>query len=62
MTKAKTPKRKMVRMHQLVTEREKNHLQMLANTYAGGNLTAWLVYGGMNAPRKYLSADEVKRK
>jgi len=38
-----------------LTEKERNRLQMLADIYAGGNLTQWLVHGGLNAPRVFLT-------
>lgn len=31
-----------------------HRLQFLAKTYAGGNLSLWLRYAGLEAPRRYL--------
>lgn len=45
-----------------VTEKEKNRIQMLADLYAAGNVTAWLVHGALNAPRKQLKIGEIKRR
>lgn len=45
-----------------VTEKEKNRIKMLADLYAFGNVSAWITYAALNAPRKRLTADEVKRK
>lgn len=41
---------------------EKNRLQMLAETYAAGNLSAWLIFAGLNCPRKHLTVKELLRK
>lgn len=46
----------------LVTEWEKNQLLLRAEMKAGGNLTAYLVYQGLEAPAKMLSAEDLKRK
>lgn len=52
-----------------VSTLEKNRLKGLAKLYAGGNLSLWLVYAGLNVERKNLketdlwdSARRLKRK
>lgn len=42
-----------------VSEFEKNRLQHLADLYAGGNLSLWLVYGGLNVTRKHLKEESL---
>lgn len=37
-----------------VSEFEKNRLQWLADKYANGNVSLYLIYHGMNAPRKEI--------
>jgi hypothetical protein len=37
-----------------VSEFEWNRIGILANEYAAGNRSRWLVYAALNAPRKYL--------
>lgn len=32
----------------------KNRLKILADKYAGGDMTAWALHGILNAPRKFL--------
>lgn len=49
----KNPKTQVVNIR--FSEYEKNKIQMLANVYANGNLSKWLTYAGLNAPRKYLT-------
>lgn len=44
------------------TEKEMNRIIWLANQYAGGNVSRWLVYAALNVERKYLTLNEVKRK
>lgn len=61
MAKKKTPK-KMERIHMLVTEWEKNQIQLRADMKAGGNLTAYLVFQALEAPSKMLNAEDLKRK
>lgn len=38
---------------------EKNRLQGLADTFAGGNLSLWLVYGGLHVTRKHLEEEDL---
>lgn len=45
-----------------VSEKEKNKLKILAKHYAGGDLSAWLRYAGFNVDRKYLTANEIKKR
>lgn len=42
-----------------VTEKEKNRIKILAKLYAGGNLTAWMIHGALNAPRKKLPLERL---
>lgn len=48
------PKRKAYKVQFRISEYEKNKIKMFAAKYAGGNLSAWLIYAAMNAPRKFL--------
>lgn len=61
MTKQKT-KKKMSPVHMLITQWERNQLQIKADLYAGGNLTAYLVFQGLNGRAKFLTVEETKRK
>lgn len=38
-----------------ISEYEKNKIKMFAEKYADGNLSAWLIYAAINAPRKFIS-------
>lgn len=60
MTSTKTPSN--IRNKQLtekieirVSEFEKNRLKWLANKYANGNVSLYLIYHGMNAVRKNIN-------
>jgi hypothetical protein len=35
-------------------EKEFNKIQLLADMYAGGNVSEWIRYAALNAPRKIL--------
>ncbi len=37
-----------------LTEFDKNRIKMLADKYAEGNMTDWILYGAINAPRKFI--------
>lgn len=50
----KTEKQKKARIDLRLSVQEKARIQILADQYAHGNISAWLVYGGINAPRRYL--------
>ena len=39
---------------------EKNRIKWLADKYANGNMSLYLIYHGMNAPRKEVSADHLE--
>lgn len=43
-----------------VSTQEKNRLRWLADHYAGGNLSLWLVYAGLSAERKYLKENDLR--
>ena len=43
-----------------VSEFEKNRLQWLADKYANGNLSLYVIYHGMNAPRKEINPEHLK--
>jgi len=43
-----------------LTKYEKNRIRGLAKVYAGGDMSLWLRWAGLNAERKYLIYD-VKR-
>lgn len=45
-----------------VTEKEKHRIKILADLYAGGNVTAWLIHGALNAPRKKLTLEDVRKR
>jgi hypothetical protein len=42
------------------TEEEKNKIQLLADTYAGGNFSKWVRHAAINADRKVLVKDANK--
>lgn len=52
----------VARIHVKCLEREKSKLQALANTYAGGNLTAWILYAAFNVPRKHITLNDLHAK
>jgi len=43
-----------------VSEFEKNRIKWLAQKYANGNVSLYLIYHGMNAPRKEISPESLK--
>lgn len=45
-----------------VTTYEKNKIRGLAKVYAGGDMSLWLRYAGLNAERKYLIYSEYEIK
>ena len=42
-----------------VSTYEKNKLRMLADMYAGGNISLWVVRCALDAPRKMLDDDSI---
>jgi hypothetical protein len=42
-------------------ERAANRIQMLADLYAGGNLSLWVRYASLNAPLRYLVPPDAKQ-
>ena len=44
-----------------VSEHDKNRLQWLADKYADGNLTKFLVYSALNAPRRKIGKGPRKK-
>lgn len=44
------------------TEFEKNRIKLLADKYAGGNISAWVIHGAMNAPRRFLKRKRLSDK
>jgi hypothetical protein len=36
------------------SDKERNRIRFLAEQYAGGNSSMWLVYAALNAPRRFL--------
>lgn len=44
------------------SEEAANRIQWLADTYAGGNLSLWMRYAALEAPRKYLVPPSDKQK
>lgn len=52
---------KPVRSHVLqirVTEFEKNRIQGLAQIYAGGNTSLWIIHSALNGPRERVTNDK----
>lgn len=47
-------------IHIRVSEFEKNRLQWLADKYANGNLSLYMIYHAMNAPRKEIDPENLK--
>lgn len=37
-----------------LTPMAKNRIQLLANMYAGGSMTKWIVYAALNVNRKFI--------
>jgi len=52
MKKQQEKKTEIIRMR--VSRGTKNRILWLANQYAGGNVSKWLEYAGINCVRKYL--------
>jgi hypothetical protein len=48
------PKEVQTRIECRLTEKDKFRIIFLAEQYAGGNVSMWMVHGALNAPRKYL--------
>jgi len=44
------------------TEKEMNRIIWLAGHYAGGNVSRWVVYAALNAERKFLTMNEIKKR
>lgn len=42
-------------------ERTANRIKMLADLYAGGNVSLWMRYAALNAPLRFLVAPETKQ-
>ena len=38
-----------------VSSWDKNRIRILANEYAGGNVSLWVAHGALEAPRVYLA-------
>lgn len=54
-------KRKLNEVIQIrVSDFEKNRLKFLAEKFANGNLSLWIIYCALNAPRKKLKFDELE--
>lgn len=47
-------RQKGARIEIRLSQYEKNKLQYLADRYAAGNLSAWILYASFNVPRKVL--------
>ena len=60
MTNVKREKSLTEYIHIRVSEFEKNRLQWLSNKYADGNLSLYLIYHAMNAPRKKIDPENLK--
>lgn len=43
-----------------VSEFEKNRIKWLAKKYANGNVSLYLIYHAMNAPRKEINPEHLK--
>lgn len=56
-----TRQRKLIKKIELrVSEFEKNRIKWLADRYANGNISLWVVYCALNAPRKEINFDEME--
>lgn len=53
-------KRADKRIHIVATEQEKKALQVLSEKYAGGNLSAYLIYCGLYFDREVIKAHLLK--
>lgn len=41
-----------------LTKKQKNRIKALAEIYCDGNISAWIAYSAINAPRKFLLEKE----
>lgn len=64
MTKQVRPKRKLgktlTQLQIRLTHQEKNRIKALASIYAGGNMSLWMIYGALSAPRVFLKGGKEK--
>ena len=44
-----------------VSEFEENQIKRLAETFAEGNVSLWCIHGTLNAPRKKINLDDIKK-
>lgn len=42
-----------------VSEYEKNRIKYLADNFAGGNMSLWIIYCALNMPRKKIKTKEI---
>jgi hypothetical protein len=46
-------------LHVRLSRWEMNRIKGLAGLYAFGNVSLWVIYAALNAPRKHLEVDEL---
>lgn len=50
--------KKLSRIDVRMTEKEKNRIKMLADRFAGGNVSLWITYAALECPRVHLVKPE----
>lgn len=43
-----------------VSQIEKERIRFLADQFAGGNMSLWIVYCALNAPREMINPDKIE--
>ena len=47
-------------IHIRVSSYEKNRLKWLANKYADGNVSLWMIYASLNVNREFIKPEDLK--
>ncbi len=47
-------------IHIRVSSYEKNRLKWLANKYANGNVSLWMIYASLNVNREFIKPEDLK--
>ena len=47
-------------IHIRVSRHEKNRLKWLANKYADGNISLWMIYASLNMNREFIKPKDLK--
>jgi hypothetical protein len=54
-------KEKLLKIQIRISEYDKNKIKMIADKFADGNVSAWLIYGAINVDRKYIGKKRDKK-